>query len=226
MQVSAHMRPMTENQASNFDSELAAVLTGMASRFQKDRHQTEAFRQMESSENVGQVIRRLESAAGYAIMDAYDVLKDKFGLDGTHELYNYLFTIPYRWKLYEEAYRAETHVGCVDRTVTRISQEVRAAGGQETAPPRRDPRFQIAARAKDGQGSPIGAAAAEDALILADQFDGARRIQRLSSDTRAITARIMDAGAAGVSDEQVRGMVRLVLGAAADIARAHDGLEL
>lgn len=220
------MRPMTENQPSNFDSELAIVLTGMASSFKKDRHQTEAFRQMEASESVGQVIRQLESAASYAIMDAYDVLKDKFGLDGTHALYNYLFTVPYRWKLYEEAYRAETHVGCVDRTVTRIAHEARAAGGQVTAEPQRDPRFQVAAVAKDASGDGIGLAAAADALILADQFDDARRIQRLSCDTRAITERIMATGAAGVSDEQVRGMVRLVLGAAANIAREQDGLEI
>lgn len=216
---------MTENQPDDLGPEIATVLTNMASRFKNDRRQTEAYRQMESSESVGQVVRQLHSAAGNAIMDAYDVLKEKFGLDGTHELYNYLFTVPYRWKVYEEAFNAETYVGCVDRTVSRIASEIRAAGGQKTAAPRRDPRFQVAAQAKDGAGNEIGEASATDALILADQFDGSRRIQRLSSDTRAITARIMDAGAAGVSDEQVRGMVRLVLGTAADIAREQDGLE-
>jgi hypothetical protein len=217
---------MTENQPSGFDTELATLLTGMASRFKNDRHQTEAFRQMEASENIGQVIRQLNSAAGYAIMDAYDVLQDKFGLEGSHELYNYLFTVPYRWKLYEESYRAETHVGCVDRTVTRIAQEVRSAGGQETAASRRDPRFQVAGMAKDGVGNPIGELAATDALILVDQFDDARRIQRLSSDTRTIASRIAAAGAAGVDAEQLRGLVRLVLATAADIAREQDGLGL
>jgi hypothetical protein len=221
------MRPMTENQPSGFDSELATLLTGMASTFKNDRHQTKVFQQMEASENIGQVIRHLHSAAGAAVMDAYDVLTGKFGLDGSHELYNYLFTVPYRWKSYEEAYRAETYVGCVDRTITRIAHEVSAAGGQETAPPRRDPRFQIAAQAKDSTGSEIGEAAAMDALILADQFDDARRIQRISSDTRTIASRIVDAGAApGVTDEQARGLVRLVLATAADIAREQDGLEL
>lgn len=217
---------MTENQPSGFDSELATALTGMASRFKNDRHQTETFRQMESSESVGQVIRHLHSATGYAVMDAYDILRDKFGLDGSHELYDYLFTVPCRWKLYEDAYRAETYVGCVDRTVTRIAQEVRAAGGQEAPAPRRDPRFQVAALAKDSSGNEIGEASATDALILADQFDDARRIQRLSSDTRTIAERIMAAGAAVVTDEQLRGLVRLVLGTAANIAREQDGLEL
>lgn len=217
---------MTENQPSGFDAELATLLTGMASRFKNDRHQTDAFRQMEASETIGQVIRQLNSAAGYAVMDAYDVLQDKFGLDGSHELYDYLFTVPYRWKLYEEAYRAETHVGCVDRTVTRIAHEVRTAGGQLEGTPHPDPRFQAAAMAKDSTGNEIGESAATDALILADQFDGARRIQRLSSDTRTIADRIMAAGAAGVSDEQIRGLVRLVLGTAATIAREQDGLEI
>jgi hypothetical protein len=217
---------MTENQPSGFDSELATVLTGMASRFKNDRHQTESFRQMEASENIGQVIRQLNSVAGYAVMDAYDVLQDKFGLEGSHELYNYLFTVPYRWKLYEDAYRAETYVGCVDRTVTRLAHEARAAGGQPTAEPRRDPRFQVAAQAKDSAGNGIGETVATDALILADQFDDARRIQRLSSDTRTIAGRIAAAGAAGVDEEQLRGLVRLVLSTAADIAREQDGLEL
>ncbi|GAA4034369.1 hypothetical protein GCM10023063_17950 [Arthrobacter methylotrophus] len=216
---------MTENQTEDLGPEIASVLTNMASTFKNDRHQSEAFRRMEASENIGQVIRQLNSAVGYAIMDACDILQDKFGLDGSHELYNYLFTVPYRWKLYEEAYRAETHVGCVDRTVTRIAHEVRAAGGQEAPAPRRDPRFQVAALAKDSTGKGIGEAAATDALILADQFDDARRIQRLSSDTRTITARIAD-GAAGVSEEQLRGLVRLVLGTAATIAREQDGLEV
>jgi hypothetical protein len=217
---------MTENQPSGFDSELATLLTGMASRFKNDRHQTEAFRQMESAESIGQVIRQLNSVAGYAVMDAYDVLQDKFGLKGSHELYEYLFTVPYRFKLYEDTYRAETHAGCVDRTVARIAAEVRTAGGQQEGTPHPDPRFPVAALAKDTDGNPIGEAAATDALILADQFDGSRRIQRLSSDTRTIAARITEAGTTGVSDEQLRGLVRLVLNTAAVIAREQDGLEI
>jgi hypothetical protein len=217
---------MSENQPEDLGPEIAAVLTSMATSFKNDRHRTEAYQRMESSEHIDQVVRHLHSAAGQAIRDAFDVLKDKFGLEGSHELYGYLHTVPYRWKLYEEVFNTETHVGCVDRTAARIASEVRAAGGQETAAPRRDPRFQVAALAGNGSGEKIGEAAATDALILADQFDDSRRIQRLSSDTRAITARIMDAGVAGVSDEQVRGMVRLVLGTAANIAREQDGLEL
>lgn len=222
---SAHMVAMTENQPPDLHPEIAAVLTNIAEDFTRSRHKTEAYRQMASSSSVGQVVRQLHFAAGQAIMDAFDVLKDKFGLEGSHELYNYLQTVPYRWKQYEEAYQAETHVGCVDRTVTRISSEISTAGGQQAAEPVRDPRFQIAALANDSGGNPIGMDAATDALILADRFDDSRRIQRLSCDTRAITERIKDAGAAGVSDEQIRGLVRLILGTAADIARVQDGLE-
>jgi hypothetical protein len=218
------MTAMTENQTSDLNPEIASVLTNMASTFQNDRHQTEAFRQMESSDNIGQVVRQLHFAAGQATLDAFDVLKDKFGLDGTHELYNYLHTIPYRYQLYREAYNAETHVGCVDRTVARIASEIRTSGGQKATEPRLDPRFQAAGLADNGSGDVIGEAAAADALVLADQFDEARRIQRLSSDTRAIASRILAAGAARVSPEQARSMVRLVLGTAADIAREQDGL--
>lgn len=220
------MTTMTENQPAELNPEIASFLNRMAADFTRDRHQTEDYRRMESSESIGQVVRQLHFAAGKPIMDAFDVLKDKFGLDGSHELYNYLHTVPYRWKQYEEAFNAETHVGCVDRTVARIASEIKTAGGQQASEPVQDPRFQIAAQASDPSGNAIGVATATDALILADQFDGSRRIQRLSSDTRAIASRIIDAGAAGVTAEQVRGMVRLVLGTAANIAREQDGLEV
>ncbi|WP_230854574.1 hypothetical protein [Arthrobacter terrae] len=217
---------MTENTPTDLGPEIAAVLTSLASNIKTERHGTEAFRRMETSENVGQVLRHLHSAAGNAIVDAFDVLRDKFGLAGTHELYDYLHTVPYRWKLYEEAYRAETYVGCVDRTVSRLASEVRTSGGLQERAPQRDPRFQVAGLAVDGSGNPIGETAATDALILADRFDDSRRIQRLSSDTGAITARITDNNGPGASPEQVRAMVRLVLCTAADIAREQDGLEL
>lgn len=220
------MTAMTENQPADVGPAIESVLTHMASAFKNDRHQTEAYLRMESSETVGQLVRHLHSAAGAAIMDAFDVLKEKFGLDGSHELYNYLHTVPYRWKQYEEAFNAETHVGCVDRTVSRIATEIRAAGGAEPVEPGHDPRFKISAVAKDSAGNPIGEASATDALILADQFDDARRIQRLSCDVRTITDRILEAGAPGVTPEQVRGLVRLVLGTAATIAREVDGLEV
>ncbi|WP_354214829.1 hypothetical protein [Arthrobacter sp. UYCo732] len=217
---------MTENQPDDLHPEIAAVLTNMAANFSRDRHKTEAYRRMESSRSIGEVVRQLHFAAGQTVRDAFDVLKDKFGLDGSHELYNYLHTIPYRYKSYEETYGAETHVGCVDRTVARIATEIRIAGGDHTGEPVRDPRFQIAAAANDSTGNPIGLAAATDALILADQFDEARRVQRLSCDVRTITDRLIDAGAAGVSAEQLRGLVRLVLTTAAEVAREADGLEL
>lgn len=217
---------MTENQPSDIDPEIAAVLTNMAATFTRERHQSDEYRRMASSEHIGQVVRHLHSAAGTAILDAFDVLKDKFGLDGSHELYDYLHTIPYRYKLYEQAYSAETHVGCVDRTVARIASEIRTAGGQQAAEPVRDPRFQVSAQAKDSDGEDIGLQAAEDALVRADQFDDARRIQRLSCDTRAIAERIIEAGAPGVTPEQVRAMVRLVLRTASGIAREQDGIEV
>ncbi|WP_139187309.1 hypothetical protein [Pseudarthrobacter chlorophenolicus] len=217
---------MTENQPADLHPEIAAVLTSMATSFTNDRHQSEAYRRIESSETVGQVVRQLHFAAGQAVMDTFDVLKDKFGLDGSHELYNYLHTVPYRWKQYEEAFNAETHVGCVDRTVTRIASEILTAGGQQSAEPVRDPRFQIAALAEDANGKEIGEKTAADALVLADQFDDARRIQRLSCDTRAITTKIVETGVTGVTPEQIRGLVRLVLVTASTIAHEQDGIEL
>jgi hypothetical protein len=134
--------------------------------------------------------------------------------------------VPYRWKQYEEAFTAETHVGCVDRTVGRIASEIRAAGGQQVAEPVHDPRFAVVAAAKDSAGNPIGVDASTVALIQADQFDEARRIQRLSCDVRTITDRIIKGGAAGVSPDQVRRLVRYVLGTAATVAREVDGLEV
>jgi hypothetical protein len=93
------MMAMTENQPADLGPEIASLLTNLSTSFKKDRHDTEAYRRLESSEHIGQVVRQLHSAAGNAIMDAYDVLKDKFGLDGSHALYNYLFTVPYRYRL-------------------------------------------------------------------------------------------------------------------------------
>ncbi len=217
---------MTEKPAADLGPEIATVLTSPASNIKTERHGTETFQRMEASKNVGQVLRHLHSATGNAVMDAFDVLQGKFGLTGTHQLYDYLHTVPYRRKLYEEAYRAETYVGCVDRTVTRLASEVRTAGGLQEAAPHPDPRFPVAGLAKGGSGNPIGEATATNALILADQFDDSRRIQRLSSDTRAIAARITETNGAAVTAEQVRAMVRLVLCTAADNAREQEGLEL
>lgn len=216
---------MTDNQPADLDREIATVLTHMAKSYKQDRHATEAYRRMESSETIGQVVRQLHHAASQSVMDAFDVLKDKFGFDGSHELYGYLHTVPYRWKLYEEEFNAETHVGCVDRTVARIASEIRTAGGLQPATPLPDPRFQAAALAKDADGDAIGETAAANALVLADQFDHARRIQRLSCDTRTITERIIADGASGVTPEQVRGLVRLVLTTASAVAHDVDGLE-
>lgn len=63
---------MTDNQPEDLHPEIAAALTNMAATFKRDRHESEAYRRMESSESVGQVVRQLHHAAGQALIDAFE----------------------------------------------------------------------------------------------------------------------------------------------------------
>ncbi|MCC3299722.1 hypothetical protein [Arthrobacter caoxuetaonis] len=213
--------PAPEDSADASDA-LGTLLANMAKAVQGERRSSPGYQSMDAADTIHQLVRRLEHATSEAIMDAYDVLTDKFGLEDKRPLYDYLFEVPMRFRLYREAFNAETHVGCVDRAVAAIAEEIQAAGNP--AEPKTEPRFGKAALAGDGAGGHIGAAAAADALILADLFDDSRRIQRLSCDTREITGRIL-AKSPDVDPAKLAGTVRLILSTAADIAREQDGLE-
>lgn len=222
---SAHIKAMTE-QADNNDPSavdgLEALLIGMRQSAKEDRLTSPSYQAMETSSTVGQLVRRLEHETTSVILDAYDVLTAKLGLEDKRPLYDYLFEVPMRFRLYREAFNAETHVGCVDRAVTKIAEEIQTAGDPQAA--KSDPRFAKAGLAGDGHDGAIGPVAAGDALILADQFDDSRRIQRMSCDTRAIVERILESGA-DVDPAKLAGTVRLILGTAVDIAHEKDGLE-
>lgn len=217
---------MTETTAPDpADQAIAEVLGALGRRAAADRRSTGHYRDLASSESVEQLVRRLKHTATLSILDAFDVLADKFGLDKTHALYDYLHEVPFRFQTYEKAFNAETHVGCVDRAVAKVAAEIRAVNEVNPVGRTPDPRHARAGLAADGNGGALGDLAV-DALILADQYDDSRRIQRLSCDSRAITARIIENGLTGVSEEQIKAMVRLVQGAAADIAHEQDGLVL
>lgn len=201
---------------------LEALLTGMRQSAKEDRRASPSYQAMETSSTVGQLVRRLEHETTSVILDAYDVLATKFGLEDKRPLYDYLFEVPMRFRLYREAFNAETHVGCVDRAVAKVAEEIRTAGDADVH--KKNQRFDKAGLAEDSRGSAIGPEVAADALILAEHFDDSRRIQRMSSDTRAITQRILDSGA-DVDPAKLAGTVRLILGTAADIAHEQDGLE-
>lgn len=202
---------------------LPLVLGDIAARAKADRHSSESYQLLAASTSVGQVVRRLEHATIGVILDAFDVLTTQFGMGGTHELYDALTEVPFRYRLYRRAYEAETHVGCVDRTVARLAHELQVAGGLEPVEVAGDPRTSKVALAK-GPDGPIGEQAAADALVLATLADEAHRIQRLSCDAREITRRIA-AQAPGLPDDKLHGMVRLVLTTAAQIVHEQDGLE-
>ncbi|MCC3292439.1 hypothetical protein [Arthrobacter sp. zg-Y1110] len=210
-----------ESDALDTDA-LGSLLTAMSKAAADERTGSPAYRAMESAGTVSQLVRRLEHQTTTAILDACDVLTDKFGLEDKRPLYDYLFEIPMRFRLYREAFRAETHVGCVDRAVEKIAGEIETAGNPAEA--KSEPRYAKAGLAGDGSGGSIGPVTAADALILADLFDDSRRIQRMSCDTRAIAQRILDSGA-GVDPDKLAGTVRLILSTAVDIAREKDGLE-
>lgn len=206
------------------DGDLTAVLTQLGQRAKQDRRESPDYRIMESAESINGVMRRLSHGAKSAILDAYDVLVDKFGFDHSRELYDYLHQVPARAHLYEKAFNAETHVGCVDRAMARVTEEALTAAGRTPAGPRQQgQRIDAAALAADGNGGIIGNAAAESALILAIQADDANRIQRLSCDVRTITERIK-AAHPELKTETLAATVRLVLSTAAQIAHEKDGV--
>ncbi|MGK3708881.1 hypothetical protein [Arthrobacter sp. IK3] len=202
--------------------DVEALLSAMAAAAQAERESSPDYEILASAGTVSQLVRRLEHLTTGTILDAYQVLTDKLGLEDKRPLFDYLFEVPMRFRLYREAFNAETHVGCVDRAAAKITEEIVAAG--TPAETKSDPRFSKAALADDGNGGHIGPAAAADALILADQFDDSRRIQRLSCDTREIVERIISSGME-VDPAKLAGTVRLILGTAAEIARGQDGLE-
>jgi len=201
-----------------------SALTGLAASAKRDRQATDAYRIMESADSVNGVIRRLSHAAKYAVLDAYDVLHTKFGFEDSHELYDYLHQVPARAHLYEKAFNAETHVGCVDRAMAKVAQEALSAAAGQTPRGHRQQgrRIDAAALAPDGTGGIIGNDAASEALILSDQADDALRIQRISVDVRTVAGRLAAAHPELPSDK-LSSMVRLVLSEASLIAREQDG---
>jgi hypothetical protein len=72
--------------------------------------------------------------------NAAAVLHEKFGLEKTRALWNLLFEIPFRYRLYRKAFEAETRGGCVDRTVARLAKEGREAGDRGLG---RKPRLKL-----------------------------------------------------------------------------------
>lgn len=213
--------PVPDDSSSASDA-LGNLLTSLAKAAQVERRSSAAYQSMEAADTIPRLVRRLEHATTEAVLDAYDVLTGKFGLEDKRPLYDYLFEVPMRFRLYREAFNAETRIGCVDRTVAKIAEEIGTAGNADVHKPNQ--RFDKAGLAGDGNGGAIGPAVAAGALILAEQFDDSRRIQRLSNDARAITERILDTGA-DVDPAKLAGTVRLILGTAAEIAREKDGLE-
>jgi hypothetical protein len=204
---------------------LAAVLTSLGAAAKRDRRESHAYRIMESADSVNGVIRRLSDAGKSAVLDAYDVLHTKFGFEHSRELYDYLHQVPARTQLYEKVFNAETHVGCVDRAMAKATQEaITAAAGQTPRGHRQQGRrIDTAGLAPDGNGGIIGNDAASEALILADQADGALRIQRVSVDVGTIAARLA-ATHPELPADKLTATVRLVLTEAAKVAHEIDGV--
>lgn len=219
------MRPMSETTPDPLDeAALADVLTGFASAAKRDRQESHAYWIMESAESVNGVMRRLTHAATSAVLDAYDVLVEKFGFEHSHELYDFLYQVPARAHLYEKAFNAETHVGCVDRAMAKVTAEANTAAGHTEAGPRQQGRrIDAAALAPNGAGGIIGNDAASEALILATQADDALRIQRLSCDVHTIAARLA-AEHPELPAEKLASMVRIVLTEASKIVHEQDGV--
>lgn len=206
----------------DFNEALTDVLNSMTKIAADDRGASASYKEMESQTTIERLVRHVEFETTNVVLDAYKVLTTKFGLKDKRPLYDFLFEVPMRFRLYEEAFNAETHVGCVDRAVSKLAGEIRTAGDPKVV--KSNPRFAKAGLAGDGNGGAIGPVTAGNALILADQFDDSRRIQRLSCDTRAIVERVIASGMA-VDPAKLAGTVRLILGTAADIAHEQDGLE-
>ena len=223
--AAVHMRAMTEKydpETTTMQDGLEDFLLELNRKLDSAEKESEAYLEMETHETVERLIRHMEHRTTQVILDGYHVLTGKFGLEDKEPLYDYLFEVPMRFRLYREAFNAETHVGCVDRAVAKVAEEIQTAGDADVH--KKNQRFDKAGLAVDGRGSVIGTEVAADALILAEHFDDSRRIQRLSCDTRAITQRILDSGA-DVDPAKLAGTVRLILGTAAEIAHEQDGLE-
>lgn len=206
------------------ESALHATLSSMGAAFKRERQESHAYRIMESADSVNGVIRRLSDAGKSAVLDAYGVLHEKFGFEHSRELYDFLHQVPARTHLYERAFNAETHVGCVDRAMAQAAQEALVAAGRAEAGPRQQGRrIDAAALASDGNGGIIGNDAASDALTLATHADEALRIQRLSVDVRTIADRLA-AGHPELPADKLTATVRLVLTEAAKVAHEIDGV--
>lgn len=218
---------MTDNQpAAPTPAAIAEVLTSLGNRARDERHSRPAYLEMESCESIGQLVRRLELNTGQHIIDAYDVLTGKFGLEGTGELYQLLYQVPARWKNYRDRFDAETHVGCVDRTVAKLTAEIRTAGGQPTDDPEKTDVHIRAVHVAEQHagGTPIDESLAVDVLILADLFDDSRRIQRLSVDTVRIAEAVAEK-IPSIDSAQAYQMVRMVLREAVRVARDQEHME-
>ena len=206
-----------------FNEALNDVMTGLGARAENDRRASETYRSMVASKSIGGVIRQLDHVAGGGALAASDVLEEKFGLENTRELYVLLLQEPHLMKTYRERFELETHVGCVDRAVAKIVDEVRVAGNAEPRKPVHAETLERATRAADEiVGNPVTEAQATNVLVVADLFDNSRRIQRLSVDTRKIAANLA-ARVPAMDEPAARQIVRAVLMEAAAIVHEQDG---
>lgn len=197
------------------DASIAEVLTGMANAARAEAAVTPGYKMLADSKHLTSMLSALDHQMTTPILNAMEVLKSQHGFTGNEATYRYLFEVPVRSKNYRAHYASETHVGCYDRTVTRLAEELLDA--DQGRNPEHEPMPRAASVALLAH---IDERTATDLLITATHADDAQRIQRLSTDRWEIARRMAED--TGLSAGKLAETVRQVLYVAAQIVTEQD----
>lgn len=197
------------------DTSIGEVLTGMANAARDEAAATPGYKMLAGPKHLTSMIRALDHQLSIPILDAMEVLKENHGFTGNEATYQYLFELPLRSRNYRAHFEAETHVGCYDRTVSRLADELLDANNGRT--PEHEPMPRAAAAALLAH---VDERTATEVLICSTHADDAKRIQRLSINRWEIARRMSEE--TGLTVEHLAPTVRMVLMTAAQIVTEKD----
>lgn len=211
----AHMSGMSENKS--IETEIGNILGGLAASVAADRKIDPGYLKMARPTTVNGVVRELEHQTMRPFLNAMDILNEYHDIPKTHAVYDYLFEVPVRFKLYREAFNNETHVGCADRAAAQVTKELLDIANDvapEAVSQRRAERISLLTQIPD---TDIATVLDAERIVDAEKF-----IQRLSTDHYAITKRMIADGN-DIDPSLLQTTVHLILKAAAAHAAEKDG---